>query len=66
MLVSESQPIRSRPDRPYTRLLLVWLRAMAERRRQRRALAALDDHLLRDIGVTREQALSEAQRPSWR
>ena len=33
--------------------------------RQRRALADLPDHLLRDIGVTREQAAREASRPFW-
>jgi len=34
-------------------------------RRQRRSLAQLDDHLLRDIGLTPEQALAEADRPIW-
>jgi uncharacterized protein YjiS (DUF1127 family) len=48
------------------RSLIAWLRAAAERRRQRRVLAGLDDHLLRDIGLTREQALVEARRPPWR
>ena len=66
MFTFESQLIRGRAGRPITRLLLVWLRAIMERRRQRRALAALDDHLLRDIGVTREEALSEARRLPWR
>jgi uncharacterized protein YjiS (DUF1127 family) len=33
---------------------------MLERKRQRRALLQLDDHLLADIGVSREQALREA------
>jgi uncharacterized protein YjiS (DUF1127 family) len=33
-------------------------------RRQRRALLALDDHLLNDIGLTRAQALDEAERPA--
>ena len=31
--------------------------------RQRRRLAELDEHLLRDIGVTSEQAQKEAGRP---
>ena len=35
-------------------------------RRQRRTLAGLDEHLLRDIGLTREQALAEARRLPWR
>ena len=33
--------------------------------RERRALLRLDDHLLRDIGLTRETALREAARPVW-
>lgn len=33
--------------------------------RQRRRLASLDDHILRDIGLTREQAQAEAAEPVW-
>lgn len=33
--------------------------------RQRRQLAELDAHLLDDIGVSREDALTEAARPVW-
>ena len=33
--------------------------------RQRSTLARLDDHLLRDIGLTAEQARHEADRPIW-
>ena len=33
--------------------------------RSRRALAALDERLLRDIGITRNQALQEADRWRW-
>ena len=36
----------------------VWL--SSSRRRQWRALMDLDDHLLRDIGITRSQAVEEA------
>ena len=36
-----------------------------ERSRQRHQLAALDDHMLRDIGLTRGQATQEAARPYW-
>lgn len=32
---------------------------------QRRALVRLDDRLLADIGLTRAQALAEADRPFW-
>jgi uncharacterized protein YjiS (DUF1127 family) len=33
--------------------------------RQRRALASLDDARLDDIGLTRRDALREAQKPIW-
>ncbi len=33
--------------------------------RQRRALAELDSKALNDIGLTREAALREAERPIW-
>lgn len=33
--------------------------------RQRRALAAMDDHQLRDLGLTRVEAQAEAARPLW-
>ena len=36
------------------------------RRRQRRSLAELDDHMLRDIGLDRYQALREAAKPFWK
>lgn len=42
--------------------LLEWL----ERERERRHLAALDHHLLRDIGLSRCDALAEADKPFWR
>ncbi|MCX7300511.1 MAG: DUF1127 domain-containing protein [Rhodobacterales bacterium] len=34
-------------------------------RQQRRKLAEMDDAQLRDIGVTRAEALEEAERPIW-
>ncbi|WP_417249999.1 DUF1127 domain-containing protein [Celeribacter sp.] len=33
--------------------------------RQRAALTRLDDAMLADIGLTREQAMAEATRPVW-
>ena len=45
--------------------LFARLRQAAAVARQRRALAALDDALLRDIGLTRCEALDEAARPFW-
>jgi uncharacterized protein YjiS (DUF1127 family) len=43
-----------------------WLWTCAERSVQRRALAELDSHRLRDIGRTREEAQAEAGKPCWR
>ena len=43
-------------------LIARWL----ERARQRRTLAALDDHVLRDIGITRVEAEREAEKPFWK
>jgi uncharacterized protein YjiS (DUF1127 family) len=46
-----------------------WISAvmrMHERRRQRQALLDLDEHLLRDIGITRYEADREAEKPFWR
>lgn len=46
---------------------LTWLKALGRirlklrRRRQMQDLIELDDHLLADIGITREQALSAAK-----
>ena len=37
----------------------------SERRRSRIALKHLDDHLLRDIGLSRAEADEEARRPFW-
>ncbi|MDP3263027.1 MAG: DUF1127 domain-containing protein [Tabrizicola sp.] len=40
-------------------------RAALELRGQRAHLAKLDDHLLHDIGLTRDDAEAEARRPIW-
>ncbi|AWK89051.1 DUF1127 domain-containing protein [Azospirillum thermophilum] len=37
-----------------------------ERSRQRRALMALDDYLLKDIGISRTDAEHEVRKPFWR
>jgi uncharacterized protein YjiS (DUF1127 family) len=44
------------------RLVARWI----ERTRQRKALAALDDQTLRDIGITRLDAAREAEKPFWK
>ncbi|RUQ69793.1 DUF1127 domain-containing protein [Azospirillum doebereinerae] len=40
--------------------------AALERRKQRRALMGLDDHLLKDIGVSRSEVEQEVAKPFWR
>jgi uncharacterized protein YjiS (DUF1127 family) len=42
--------------------ILLW----QERARGRRQLLLLDEHVLRDIGITRLQAEAEANKPFWR
>jgi uncharacterized protein YjiS (DUF1127 family) len=42
---------------------VVW--SWLERSSQRRALGQLDDRLLRNIGLTRTQALREVAKPFW-
>lgn len=52
-------------SRPLLAAVAAYLRALAnwpERRRQRGHLAALEDHILNDIGVSRWQARREASR----
>ena len=44
----------------------LWCAGCSERSRQRQALAQLDDHDLKDIGMTRQQANAEAAKPFWK
>lgn len=53
--------LQSRPRR----LLLARLWQALALARSRRALARLDDHLLRDIGLTRHDAETETRRRDW-
>jgi uncharacterized protein YjiS (DUF1127 family) len=46
--------------------LAAWVRESAERARQRRALARLNDFDLRDIGLTRRDVEDETAKPFWR
>jgi uncharacterized protein YjiS (DUF1127 family) len=42
--------------------IIIWL----NRRQGRRDLSELDNRLLADVGISREDALSEARKPFWR
>jgi uncharacterized protein YjiS (DUF1127 family) len=53
-------------SRAASRLHLVRkIRRLGDLIRSRRALRRLDDHLLRDIGLTRHEAETEAARAPW-
>lgn len=49
-----------------TRRAIDLLRAWRQRRDSRIALARFDERMLRDIGITRADALREANKPFWR
>jgi uncharacterized protein YjiS (DUF1127 family) len=46
--------------------LIGWIRVAAMRWTQRRILEELGDRDLRDIGISRSEALAEARKPFWR
>ncbi|PUD99172.1 MAG: hypothetical protein C3L25_03665 [Candidatus Sedimenticola endophacoides] len=43
-----------------------WCRLCHQRARGRRALRRMSDTILRDIGITRIEALREARKPFWK
>ncbi len=43
-----------------------WLADAMERSRQRRALGALSEHQLHDIGLSRSDVAGETAKPFWR
>ncbi len=58
---------KPRPSRRQGLFIHLWTRLMqAQRlRRERSRLSKLDDHMLRDIGLTRDAAATESARPMW-
>ena len=65
-LYGQSPPVESRLE---TKPLAGWIGGLFQRWQQRtverQALLALDDRMLRDIGLERADALSEGQKPFW-
>jgi uncharacterized protein YjiS (DUF1127 family) len=51
---------------PALRRVIGLLRRWRERAHSRPQLCELDDHILQDIGLTREALLRETARPFWR
>ncbi len=64
LTVMPTPGLASRTSRavPVLQVVSVWL----TRHRSRRALACLDEHLLRDIGLTAQDASDELRKPLWR
>jgi uncharacterized protein YjiS (DUF1127 family) len=65
--VSTSEPSRA-TDGAGLNPLGRWIAAAKQlcgRRRQRRALLKLDDRMLADIGLSRQQAEQEGRKPFW-
>lgn len=59
----------SRPTPPLASVLSGLVRMVAhwqDRRRSRRALAQLDAHLMRDIGLSAPERSAECDKPFWR
>ncbi|WP_245574080.1 DUF1127 domain-containing protein [Neptunomonas japonica] len=48
------------------RRILQRLRELQQRQRSRRELVTLDRYALKDIGISRADALLEANKPFWR
>ena len=65
--VRRSTTIADHQPNSWLRLLDRWL-ACSERVHQRNGLRAIvdDPHLLADLGLTREEALEQANKPFWR
>ena len=63
---SVSRPMDRRESLPPLVEGLMLIARWIERARQRRALDGLDDHMLRDIGITRVEATREAGKPFWK
>ena len=53
---------QQRGDRGWIALFKMWWRRMEDRR----TLATMSDQSLRDIGITRCDAMNEASKPFWR
>lgn len=59
----------SKPSLGLVKTLALWppmLMRWIGRSRQRHALGELDDNQLADIGLSRDEALRESQKPFWR
>ena len=58
------QSVSSTSAGSWLRTLGIWL-DRSRQRKQLGELAELNDYLLKDIGVSREEAMREAEKPFW-
>jgi len=58
--------LRTDHGRSWTMAAIAIVALWLERGRSRRVLATLDDHQLRDIGISRADAQLESEKPFWR
>lgn len=63
--VAERRPAERKAPFRSIRCLLDTLESWHQRSRQRTALAALDDRLLDDVGLSRDDAAREVCKPFW-
>jgi uncharacterized protein YjiS (DUF1127 family) len=55
---------QSTPARTWLQTIALWI-ARHRRRKALEEMAQLNEHLLRDVGLSRAQILKEAARPFW-
>jgi uncharacterized protein YjiS (DUF1127 family) len=65
-LVTDRDPALPHGFRAALRSLVEHAIQWHERSRQRRHLAQLSDHMLRDIGLSRADVWAECEKPFWR
>ncbi|MBK8160152.1 MAG: DUF1127 domain-containing protein [Rhodospirillaceae bacterium] len=63
---SKQSALRTENDLSTFVAISAWVIGCHERARQRRDLASLSDSQLKDIGLTRRDAVAEALKPFWR
>ena len=51
---------------PRLRRIMSRIAVWRDRARQRRQLRSLNNHMLRDLGLTRADVLAESDKPFWR
>jgi len=64
--LSQCLPTSKKSNGKLLRTLMAEVNTWIARSRQRKQLAKLDDHLLKDIGYSRSQVQKEISKPFWK